>query len=64
MCESNVYLIDDEGNRSLFMESVDKITPNGDEIQLEDIMNKKKTIRARFVELSLVDHKITLQRVG
>ena len=63
MCESNVYLMDDQGNRSLFMEAVDKITPNGDELLLEDIMNKKQTINARFVELSLVDHRITLQRI-
>ena len=62
MCESNVYLIDESGNRSLFMESVDKITPNGDELILEDILNKKQKINARFVELSLVDHRITLQR--
>ena len=63
MCESNVYLIDEGGNRSLFMESVDKITPNGDELVLEDILNKKQKINARFVELSLVDHRITLQRI-
>ena len=63
MCESNVYLIDEQGNRSLLMEAVDKITPNGDELLLEDIMNKKQTINARFVELSLVDHRITLQRI-
>ena len=63
MCESNVYLVDEQGNRSLFMESVDKITPNGDDLLLEDIMNKKQTIKARFVELSLVDHNITLQRI-
>ena len=63
MCESNVYLIDEQGNRSLFMEAVDKITPNGNELLLEDIMNKKQTINARFVELSLVDHRITLQRI-
>ena len=63
MCESNVYLMDEQGNRSLFMEAVDKITPNGDELLLEDIMNKQQIINARIVELSLVDHRITLQRV-
>jgi hypothetical protein len=35
MCEANVYLIDENGNEKLFLESVDKIVPEGSELCLE-----------------------------
>ncbi len=64
MCEANVYLLDEEGEEKLFLESVDKIIPNGDELCLEDIFNHKKYIRARIKEMELVEHRIVLEKIN
>ena len=63
MCESNVYFVDENGNRSLVMESVDKIKPVGDEIHMENILNKKLTVKAEIAEMSLVDHLVLLKKL-
>ncbi len=62
MCEANVYLIDEKGEEKLFLESVDKIIPEGNEICLEDIFSRKKYIKARIKEMALVDHRIVLEK--
>ena len=63
MCESTVYLIDENGNETLFFELVDKIVPDKDTVHLEDILGQKKTISARIKELALVDHRIVLEKI-
>jgi predicted RNA-binding protein len=63
MCESNVYLINKKGERNLLMESVDKIIPTDDSIFMENIFYESKTVKAKIVEMALVDHKIILQEV-
>lgn len=62
MCEANVYLIDEEGKQKLFLESVDKIIPEGNELCLENIFNQKKYIKARIKEMALVEHRIILEK--
>ena len=62
MCEANVYLLDEEGNKKLFLESVDKIIPEGNELCLENIFNQRKYIKARIKEMALVEHRIVLER--
>jgi Predicted RNA-binding protein len=62
MCEANVYLLDEKGEEKLFLESVDKIIPVGNELCLEDIFNKRKYIKAKIKEMALVDHRIVLER--
>lgn len=62
MCEANVYLIDEEGNEKLYLESVDKFIPDGDGWCLENIFNQKKYIKARIKEMALVEHRIILQK--
>lgn len=64
MCEANVYLLNEEGEEKLYLESVDKIIPNGDELCLEDIFNRKKYIRAKINKMELVDHKIVLEKIN
>jgi predicted RNA-binding protein len=64
MCESNVYLKDLKGGQELFFEQVDKIVIAPQEVQMEDIMGVKKNVRARIVEMSLVDHRIILEQLA
>ena len=63
MCESTVYLIDENGKEALFFELVDKIVPDKDTIYMEDILGQKKTVSARIKELALVDHRIVLEKI-
>jgi len=63
MCESNVYLISKSGEKKLLLESVDKIIPSDDSIFLENIFYETMTVRAKIVEMALVDHKIVLQEI-
>lgn len=62
MCEANVYLIDENGKESLYLESVDKIIPDEDGIMMENIFGQRKVIKARIKELALVDHRIILEK--
>jgi len=62
VCEANVYLRKN-GQDELLLESVDKIIPREDGLELEDIFGRKKTIKARIKEMALVDHRIILEKV-
>ena len=61
MCEANVYLIDKEGKEKLLLESVDKILPVDGIVELENIFNQRKTVKAKIKEMSLVEHRIVLE---
>jgi len=61
MCESSVYLINEEGIKSLFFESVDKLTPQENGLLLEDILGEKKFINAHIKEMALVNHHIVIE---
>ena len=61
MCEANVYLIDKEGNEKLLLESVDRITPVDGMVDLENIFNQRKTVKAKIKEMALVAHRIVLE---
>ena len=61
MCEANAYLMVD-GKEELILERVDKIVPEGEDLHLENIFGQRKIIKARIVEMALVDHKIVLER--
>ena len=63
MCEANVYMLEENGENTLILESVDKIIPQKDGIFLEDIFGQRKIVKARIIEMVLVEHKIVLQRV-
>lgn len=62
MCEANAY-IRQEGRDELLIEQVDKIVPKGEELFLENIFGQQKIIRAKIIEMGLVDHKIILERL-
>ena len=61
MCEANAYLVED-GKEELLLEMVDKVVPQEDGLMLEDIFGRRKLIKARIIELALVDHRIVLQK--
>lgn len=63
MCEANVYMIDEDGNEQLLLESVDKVVPNGDHIYLENIFSDRKTVKAKIKTMALVDHRIVLEKL-
>lgn len=62
MCEANAYLRKD-GQDELFLESVDKVVQQEEELILENIFGQRKVIKARITEMALVDHKIILERI-
>ncbi|MCG9969289.1 CooT family nickel-binding protein [Pelotomaculum terephthalicicum JT] len=63
MCEANAFLRKPGKEDELFLEMVDHVVPCDDGLLLEDIFGKRKMIRAKIVELALVDHKIILEKV-
>ena len=62
MCEANAYVRKD-GQDELLLESVDKIIPREDGLLLENIFGQQKIIKARIMEMALVEHKIILERI-
>lgn len=62
MCEANAYL-KNNGSEELLLESVDKITPEGDTLVLENIFGQRKIFKGKIVEMALVDHKIIIERL-
>lgn len=60
MCDTNLYLIR-QGQEELFMENVDKIRQQGDDLVLQDMFGEEKRIKARFHEANLLKHKIVLE---
>lgn len=62
MCEANAYLRKQGEQDELLLEMVDRVIPNEDGLILEDIFGRKKIIKAKIVELALVDHKIILEK--
>lgn len=60
MCEANAYLLRGD-QEELLLENVDRVVPQEDGILLEDIFGKRKLIRARIKEMTLVDHRIVLE---
>ena len=63
MCEANVYLLEENGEKSLFFDSVDKVIPQNDgRILMENIFGERKTVLAEIKWMELVDHKIFIAR--
>jgi predicted RNA-binding protein len=63
MCEANAYLKDGE-NEVLFMESVDSIEPYENGLKLKDIFGKQLFIQARLKNMTLLDHRIILEKIN
>jgi len=62
MCEASAYLRKPGEQDELLLEMVDRVLPHEDGILLEDIFGRRKIVKAKIVELALVDHKIILEK--
>lgn len=62
MCEANAYLRKQGEPEELLLEMVDRVVPHEEGLLLEDIFGRRKIIKAKIVELALVDHKIILEK--
>ena len=61
MCEANAYIYED-GNESLNLENVDILRPEGDKVFLRNLFGEQKEFEGRIREISLISHKILLER--
>jgi predicted RNA-binding protein len=61
MCEANAYVIDKDGNEKLFLERVDILIVEENNLILENIFNERKIFNGKIKELALVSHKIVLE---
>lgn len=59
MCEANAYLIKGD-QKTLIMEAVDIVEPDGDGLRLESIFGEQKFLKAQIQSLALNDHQINL----
>ena len=62
MCEANAYIFNDP-NEELFLEEVNKVTPEGDLLIFENIFGERKIVRGRIKEIILLDHKIIIEKL-
>ena len=57
MCESNIY----NENGDLLMEDVMVVDIDGEKITMRNILNEKKIINGKFVQLDLEEHKLYVE---
>ena len=62
MCEANVYLLN-KGKEELLVKEADIVRPEGDGLFIKSIFGEQKTIKARIVEINLVNHKIVIEKI-
>jgi len=60
MCESNVYIIKDGAEESIF-EGIDILEEMDGQVRMVDLFGEEHIIQAKIKMLSLVDHKIILE---
>ena len=60
MCESNVYLRDDEGDR-LAMEDAVLVERDGGSIKVTDILGEQKEFQGTLEEITFLEHKIVIR---
>lgn len=63
MCEANAYVYED-GKETLYLESVDIMRPEEGKIYLRNLFGEQKVFDGRIREISLLHHKIILEREG
>jgi predicted RNA-binding protein len=60
MCEANAFLLKDDGEEELVMESVDILRPEGENVYIRDIFGDQRLVKARIKEMNLIQHRIIL----
>ena len=61
LCESNVYLKDEDGEK-LLMEDAVLIEHEGGKIKLTDILGGQEVVEGKIEEITFLDHRITITR--
>ena len=61
MCEASVYMSKD-GKEELILEEVDVIRPENGKFYLRSITGEQMQVEAEIKEISLLNHKIVLER--
>lgn len=61
MCEANAYILDN-GKEELYLENVDVMKPEEGKIFLKNLFGEQKVFEGEIKEISLLRHKIVLQR--
>ena len=60
MCEAHAFILKDE-NEEMFLESVDLVELEGDEVRLVSIFGEQKTLKARFKLYDNTKRKIVFE---
>ena len=61
MCEANAYVYSN-GKEELYLESVDIMRPEEGKIYLRNLFGEQKVFEGEIKEVSLLKHKIILER--
>ncbi len=61
MCEANAYVYQD-GKEDLYLESVDIMRPEEGKIYLKNLFGEQRLFDGEIKEVSLLKHKIILQK--
>ena len=61
MCESNVYLRDDEGDR-LVMEDAVLVESEAGRVSVTDILGDKKEFDGTLEEITFLEHRIVIRQ--
>lgn len=61
MCEANAYIYD-KGEESLYLENVDILRPEDGRIFLRNLFGEQKEFDGRIKEISLLRHRIVLEK--
>jgi predicted RNA-binding protein len=61
MCEANAYIYKD-GKEELYLENVDIMRPEEGKIYLKNLFGEQKVFDGNIKEISLLRHKIVLEK--
>jgi len=61
MCEANAYIFEN-GKEELYLENVDVMKPEDGKIFLKNLFGEQKVFEGEIKEISLLRHKIVLQK--
>lgn len=63
MCETNVYVYEG-GDEVLYLDNVDIVRPEDGRLLLRNLFGEEKRFEGRIREISLMNHKILLEKAG
>ena len=61
MCEANAYILEN-GKEELYLENVDVMKPEEGKIFMKNLFGEQKVFEGEIKEISLLRHKIVLQK--